>query len=45
MSKILLTWATWYIGSHTAIDFIEKWHEVVIVDNLYNSDVSTLENI
>lgn len=45
MKKILLTWWTWYIGSHTAIEFIEKWFEVVIVDNLFNSDISVLENI
>lgn len=45
MKKILLTWATWYIGSHTALEFIEKWYEIVIVDNLYNSDISVLKNI
>jgi len=31
---ILLTGATWYIGSHTAVEFIEAGYEVVIVDNL-----------
>lgn len=45
LKKILLTWATWYIGSLTAVDFIEKWYEIVIVDNLYNSDISVLKNI
>lgn len=45
MKTILLTWATWYIGSHTAVEFLEKWYEVIILDNLYNSDISTLKNI
>ena len=40
---ILLTWATGYIGSHTAVEFIEAWYEVIIVDNLANSHVKTLE--
>ncbi|MBF0913513.1 UDP-glucose 4-epimerase GalE [Candidatus Gracilibacteria bacterium] len=45
MKKILLTGATGYIGSHTALEFIEKGYEIVIVDNLYNSDISVLKNI
>lgn len=39
---ILLTWATWYIGSHTAIEFIEAGYEVIIVDNLANSHTNSL---
>lgn len=45
MKKILITWGTWYIGSHCACLFLEKWYEIIILDNLYNSDISTLENI
>lgn len=45
MKTILLTWATWYIGSHTSVEFLEKWYKVIILDNLYNSDISTLKNI
>lgn len=45
LKKILLTWGTGYIGSHTALEFIEKWYEIVIIDNLYNSDISVLKNI
>ena len=45
MKTILLTWATGYIGSHTAVEFIKKWQNIIILDNLYNSDISTLENI
>jgi len=40
---ILLTGATWYIGSHTAVEFIEAGYEVVIVDNLANSEASSLK--
>lgn len=45
MKTILLTWATWYIGSHTAVEFLEKWYNIIIIDNLYNSDISTLKNL
>ena len=42
---ILLTWATGYIGSHTAVEFIEAGHEVIIVDNLANSDADSLKGV
>lgn len=45
MKTILLTGATWYIGSHTAVKFIQHGYEVIILDNLYNSDISTLKSI
>ncbi len=45
MKTILLTGGTWYIGSHTAVNFLEKWYEIVILDNLYNSDKSVLDSI
>lgn len=45
MKTILLTWWTGYIGSHTAVKFLEKWQKIIILDNLYNSDISILENI
>ena len=31
-----------YIGSHTAVTLIEAGHEVVLFDNLSNSDTSVL---
>ena len=43
--KILLTGGTGYIGSHTAVELIEAGHDVVIVDDLYNSDESVLDRI
>ena len=45
MKTILLTWATWYIGSHWAVALLEKWYNVIIVDNLSNSNKSTFDSI
>lgn len=45
MKTILLTWATWYIGSHWAVALLEKWYNVIIVDNLSNSSKKTIDNI
>ncbi|MBT8318154.1 MAG: UDP-glucose 4-epimerase GalE [Lutibacter sp.] len=44
-SKIIITGGTGYIGSHTAVEFINEGLEVVIVDNLSNSDISVLDRI
>lgn len=43
--KILVTGGTGYIGSHTAVELIVDGFDVVIVDNLYNSDIAVLEGI
>ena len=43
--KILVTGGTGYIGSHTCVELIKNNHEVVIVDNLYNSKVDVLDSI
>jgi len=45
MQTILLTWWTWYIWSHWAVSLLEKWFQVIILDNLYNSNVDVLKNI
>lgn len=45
MAIILLTGGTGYIGSHTAIELLEKSYEVVIVDNLVNSDKNVIHTI
>jgi UDP-glucose 4-epimerase len=42
---ILVTGGTGYIGSHTAVELIENGYEVVIVDNLSNSHIETLDGI
>ena len=43
--KILVTGGTGYIGSHTAVELIEDGFEVVLIDNLYNSEASVVERI
>ena len=43
--KILVTGGTGYIGSHTCVELLENGHEVVIVDNLYNSRIDVLDSI
>ena len=47
MSKetILVTGGTGFIGSHTTVELQEAGYEVVIVDNLSNSDESVLDGI
>lgn len=43
--KILVTGGTGYIGSHTAVELIEEGFEVIIIDNLYNSEASVVDRI
>ncbi len=43
--KILVTGGTGYIGSHTVVELQKEGYEVVVVDNLANSDVEVLEGI
>ena len=45
MSKILVTGGTGYIGSHTAVELINEGFGVVIVDNLSNSKIESLDGI
>ena len=45
MSKVLVTGGTGYIGSHTVVELINEGFEVVIVDNLSNSNVDVLNGI
>lgn len=42
---VLLTGGTGFIGSHTAVETIEKGYDVVIADDLSNSDESVIERI
>lgn len=42
---ILLTGGTGYIGSHTAVELINDGQEVIIADNLSNSEASVIERI
>ena len=43
--KVLLTGGLGYIGSHTAVQLLNAGEEVVIVDNLSNSDRKVLGRI
>lgn len=45
MATILVTGGTGYIGSHTCVELIEAGHEVVVLDNLYNSNIHVLDRI
>jgi UDP-glucose 4-epimerase len=46
MSKrILVTGGTGYIGSHTVVELHESGFEVLVVDNLSNSNIEVLDNI
>lgn len=44
-SLVLVTGGTGYIGSHTAVELIQDGYEVVIVDNLSNSQIGALDGI
>jgi len=45
MKKVLVTGGTGYIGSHTVVELIEAGFEVIVVDNLMNSSVKSLEGV
>lgn len=45
MTKILVTGGTGYIGSHTVVELQKKGFDVVIVDNLSNSNIEVLSGI
>ncbi|MCQ2958971.1 MAG: UDP-glucose 4-epimerase GalE [Bacteroidales bacterium] len=45
MAKILVTGGLGYIGSHTVVELIQSGYEVVIVDNLSNSEKTVLDGI
>ena len=43
--KILVTGGCGFIGSHTVVELLNRDYEVVIVDNLYNSQIDVLDKI
>ncbi len=43
--KIVVTGGTGYIGSHTAVELINRGFNVIIADDLSNSDTGVLEGI
>lgn len=45
MGKILVTGGTGYIGAHTVVELQNAGYDVVIIDNLSNSNIKILEQI
>lgn len=45
MKKILATGGTGYIGSHTVVELINRGYEVEIIDNLFNSKKTVIDQI
>lgn len=42
---ILVTGGAGYIGSHTCVELLESGHDVVVLDNLYNSKKEALHRV
>ena len=45
MKQVLVTGGTGYIGSHTTVELINKGFEVIIIDDLSNSQLGVLDGI
>jgi len=43
--KIVVTGGTGYIGSHTAVELMNEGYEVILIDNLYNSEADVADRI
>ena len=43
--NILVTGGAGYIGSHTCVTLIEAGHTVIVIDNLCNSDIKTIDKV
>ena len=43
--NVLVTGGAGYIGSHTCVELLEDGHQVVVVDNLCNSNPKSLERV
>ena len=44
-SKILVTGGIGYIGSHTIVKLIENGFDILVLDNLSNSNLESIERI
>ena len=43
--KVLVTGGAGYIGSHTCVELLESGYEVIVIDNLCNSNPKSLERV
>ena len=43
--KILVSGGTGFIGSHTCVSLLQRDYDLIIVDNLINSDISVVDKI
>ena len=43
--RILVTGGAGYIGSHTCVEMLNKGYEVVIIDNLDNSNIESINRV
>ncbi|MFA5697334.1 MAG: NAD-dependent epimerase/dehydratase family protein, partial [Candidatus Izemoplasmatales bacterium] len=43
--RILVAGGVGYIGSHTVVELLENGYEVIIVDNLVNSNPEVIKRI
>ena len=45
MARVLVTGGAGYIGSHTTVELLQAGYDVVIADNLSNSEMSAVEGV
>ena len=43
--SILITGGAGFIGSHTCVELLNKGYEVIVVDNLINSHLESLDRV
>jgi UDP-glucose 4-epimerase len=43
--KILVTGGTGFIGIHTCVELLSEGHQIIIIDNLINSNLNTLKRL
>ncbi len=44
-NKVLISGGAGYIGSHTAVELSEAGYDVIIIDNLSNSEINAIEGV